>query len=197
MSFTGNNFRDRRRRGDGYSATRFKRNGGMFRYEASVSFDYTNFDGGMVQARKSFANMAKELNSNKNIVFNKGVSSQVFEVPEQMRKSVKWRVNNIGKNTSSVMKSAMLDKIGGRIETGTMKSSIYGRTERPYATLVVSRAGWLDLFYKYFGFQEEGTSTGIKPMRAIQKGTIVGRNYAARELSKMARELRRGKKGPM
>lgn len=182
---------------DGYSMTRYKRGGGMFRHEASVTIDYENFNAGMDSLRRSYADMTRDLKANKSIEFVRGRSSQEFELPNQWKKQIKWRVNNIAKNTSMLMKNAMLDKIGGRIVTGTMKGSIYGRTERPNAYRVASRAGWLDLFYKYFGFQEEGTSTGIKPMRAIQKGTIVGRNYASKELTKMARELRRGTKGPM
>lgn len=186
-----------RRQGDGYTPTRYKRTGGMFRHEARVEIDYIHFNKGMDNARKIYADMTRQLKSNKGITFKGGVSTEEFKVAEQWKKQIKWRVNSIAKNTSSIMKTAMLEKVGGRIETGLMKSSIYGRTERPNAYKVVARAGWLDLFYKYFGFQEEGTSTGIRPMRAIQKGTIVGRNYASKELSKMARDLRRGKKGPM
>lgn len=185
------------RSGDGYSTSRYKRSGGMFRHEARVTINYEGFNKGLDNARKGYAIMIRELKANPTINFKNGVSNQNFPIAEQWKSQVKWRVNSIGKNASALMKEAMLQKIGGRIETGDMKGSIYGRTEKPDAYTVVSRAGWLDLWYKYFGFQEEGTDTGIKPMRAIQKGTIVGRNYVGKELSKLARELRLGKKGPM
>lgn len=58
----------------------------------------------------------------------------------------------------------------GRIETREMLNSVMGRrTEynKSQGKLTAS-AGWLDNWMRYFGYQEEGTLNGIKPMRAIQ-----------------------------
>jgi hypothetical protein len=54
----------------------------------------------------------------------------------------------------------------GRYQSGTMVKSVKGTTygNRDYT---VSLIGWGGLYYRYFSFQEEGTSNGPLPMRAV------------------------------
>ncbi len=71
----------------------------------------------------------------------------------------------LAKITADEGKTTMKKYIGSRIETGRMVGSVYGRTYKKKDGVLV-RIGWLDLWYKYFGFQENGTNK-IKPMRAV------------------------------
>lgn len=191
------NFGGRPRSGDGYSITRHKRGGGMFNHQAEIYFNYADLDQGIEEIRKELAAQARQIKSNNKVRSSNGVLWADFDVNGAWRKNVKWRVNEIAKGTSASMKDAMLRQIGGRIETGAMKRSVYGRTERTSAYMMTSRAGWLDLFYKYFGFQEEGTKTGIRPMHSLNAALLSGSGYASRELNKMGRDFRRGLKGPI
>lgn len=200
----------RGRSSEGYSMSRYKTDGGgtdsvgigkspsgIFRNQVEVRFDYIKFNQAVDSTKRAYADSLRELKQNKQVKVVNGVAAQRFRVPDEWKSIVKWRVNEIAKTTSLKMQDAIIEKIGGRIETGRMKGSVYRRTEKPSAGVVISRAGWINLFYKYFGFQEEGTSTGIKPMRSMLKGAIVGRNYSGQELVKMSRELRTRKKGPV
>lgn len=71
----------------------------------------------------------------------------------------------LAKITADEGKGTMKKYIGGRVETGRMIGSVYGRTYKQKNAVLV-RIGWLDLWYKYFGFQENGTNK-IRPMRAV------------------------------
>ena len=74
-------------------------------------------------------------------------------------------IMSLAKITADEGKTTMRKYIGGRIETGRMIGSVYGRTYKKKDQVLV-RIGWLDLWYKYFGFQENGTNR-IRPMRAV------------------------------
>lgn len=180
---------------DGYSTSREKRGGGRFRSEAVIKFNYTNFDKSLDQANKFYAEMVRGLKGNKKIKVERGVASQNLPVVAEWRKTIKYGVRSLATETTAVMKNEMLLGIGGRIVTNTMKGNVRGRTDRGTATTEISRAGWLDLWYKYFGFQEEGTSTGIKPMQSVLRATVKGRIYAAKGLAKLSRDLRSAGKG--
>lgn len=54
----------------------------------------------------------------------------------------------------------------GRYETGTMFRSVKGITHET-KDYTVSEIGWGGLYYRYFSFQEDGTSNGPSPMKAI------------------------------
>jgi len=54
-----------------------------------------------------------------------------------------------------------------RVQTGRMKSSVrYQTRKRNNNTKFVINIGWTELWYKYFGFQEDGTKH-IKPMHSV------------------------------
>lgn len=203
----------RNRNGDGYSTSKAKRGGGIFRSEAVIQFNYDGFVSSLDAAKKDLNNLVQNLSSlpDAKTVGSKRISD--IEVFGQWRKTVKYQVRDIAVRTTAFMKEEMISSIGGRIETGTMKGSVKGRTDRSSQYGEVSRAGWLDTWYKYFGFQEEGTggthrsgpslpgknfgysSQGIRPMNAVLKTVTAGRIFALRELSKMARNLRSAGKG--
>jgi hypothetical protein len=180
---------------DGYSSSKDKRSGGPFRTEASIRFNYAQFDQSLDQANKYYANMVRALKSNKNIVVKNGEAATNLAVVKEWRKITKYGVRSLAVDTTAYMKQEMLRGIGGRIVTGTMKESVKGRTDPTSAAREVSRVGWLGLWYKYFGFQEEGTDTGIKPMRSILRAAVKGRLFAAKGLAKLSRDLRSAGKG--
>lgn len=69
-------------------------------------------------------------------------------------------MKQIGEDGKETMK-----KYANRIDTGLMNSKIFYSTRRLKASYVV-RIGWTELWYKYFGFQENGTKN-INPMRSV------------------------------
>lgn len=181
---------------DGYSTSKQKRGGGVFRHEAVVTFNYVKADKTLQEMKKIYADLGRKIKSStKTVVDDKGKVFTNIAASNEWRKVLKYRIRDIAVTTTAEMKEEILNGIGGRIETGTMKGSVRGRTDSN-AQRDVSRAGWLDLWFKYFGFQEEGTSTGIKPMGALLRGIIAGRNHAITRLQKMVRDdLRSGGRG--
>jgi hypothetical protein len=69
-------------------------------------------------------------------------------------------MSQIGEDGKQTMK-----KYANRIDTGLMNSKIFYTTRKLKASYVV-RIGWTELWYKYFGFQENGTKS-INPMRSV------------------------------
>ena len=69
-------------------------------------------------------------------------------------------ISQIGQDGKATMK-----KYANRIDTGLMNNSIFYTTRRLKNSYVV-RIGWTELWYKYFGFQENGTKS-INPMRSV------------------------------
>lgn len=94
------------------------------------------------------------------------------------------------KNTADVSKSTIKYYIGSRVETGTMKGSVYGRTKRG-KNKVTATAGWIDLWYKYFSFQEEGTSQ-VRPMHAMMRTYLEIAPWVQKGVSKYLRGYTRG-----
>lgn len=56
----------------------------------------------------------------------------------------------------------------GRIDTHTMLKSVRGRTKNN-KDATTSTIGWIDSYYRYFSFQEDGTRNGPMPMGAVPK----------------------------
>lgn len=180
---------------DAYSTSKDKRGGGRFRSEATIVFNYKDFDRSLDQANKFYAEVLRNLKANKSIKVTNGRVSAELPVISEWRKITKYGIRSLATDTTAYMKQEMLDGIGGRIVTNTMKGNVKGRTDRSSATREVSRVGWLDLWYKYFGFQEEGTVNGIKPMKSIIRAAVKGRLFAAKGLVKLTRDLRSAGKG--
>ena len=152
--------------GPGYETT------GRERFDNSVefSFDYSGIDVKSAQVKKelaelnaAFKNIAKKQS---NIVNVRNIGT--MELPIKMLPDSKTIGNDMSKLATIIAaesKKTIKKNIGDRIDTGRMIGSVYGRTTGT-AGKVTARAGWLDQWYKYFGFQENGT-VHVSPMRAI------------------------------
>lgn len=185
----------RSRTGDGYSSSKTKSTGGLFRSSAVVTFEYSGLSKGLDASEAEISKLYRALESNKNIKVKKGagfVGSKV-ELFAGWRKDFKSRIRQVSVRTTEQMEKEMLSAIGNRIETNLMRASVRRKTEPSKAGREVSRVGWLSTWRKYFGFQEEGTVTGIKPMKSLIRAVMVGRMFASKELSMMAKDLRSGK----
>jgi hypothetical protein len=79
---------------------------------------------------------------------------------ERMANALAPAMSQIGQEGKQTMK-----KYANRIDTGLMNSKILYTTRRLKASYVV-KIGWTELWYKYFGFQENGTKS-INPMRSV------------------------------
>lgn len=64
-------------------------------------------------------------------------------------------------------KDIMKNKYATRRETGLMQNSVAYMQRRTGKTRAVVEIGWVRTWKKYFGWQEMGTSNGIKPMAAV------------------------------
>jgi DNA-directed RNA polymerase beta' subunit len=79
---------------------------------------------------------------------------------ERIANSLAPAMRQIGEEGKQTMK-----KYANRIDTGRMNESIYYSTRKLKGSYVV-RIGWTKLWFKYFGFQENGTEN-IRPMRSV------------------------------
>lgn len=180
------------RTGEGYSTAGRE----QFDNSVSVLFDYGQVSIGIDTANKIaaeyFQKVSKDfegsLRTPKNKIMSatsksKGNFKSVQLFPGDFKDKIDGDIKQIGiiiademkKEIKGVIKTAPGARGAGRIDTGTMIDSVYGRRtkyNKSKGVLEVS-AGWLDLWYKYFGFQEQGTRTGIKPMRAIAHTAMV------------------------
>ena len=69
-------------------------------------------------------------------------------------------------------KRLMQEKYATRRETGLMNNSVAYMQRRTGKNKAIVEIGWIRTWKKYFGWQEMGTSTGIKPMAAILRTGI-------------------------
>ena len=94
-----------------------------------------------------------------------GVFSRTIEMlPDGKRitESLGPAVTQIGVEGKATMK-----KYANRIDTGLMRGSISYRTKKLKSSYSV-RIGWVDVWYKYFGFQENGTRN-VPAMRSAYR----------------------------
>lgn len=93
-------------------------------------------------------------------------SRQIEMLPDgkRMTQALAPAMSQIGKEGKATMK-----KYANRIDTGLMNSSIIYRTDKDKGNSFYSvRIGWLELWYKYFGFQENGTRS-VSAMRSTYR----------------------------
>lgn len=79
---------------------------------------------------------------------------------ERIQNTLQPALQELGKDGKATMQ-----KYANRIDTGLMRSSIRYNT-RKYKSRYTVSIGWTQLWYKYFGFQENGTRS-IPPMRSV------------------------------
>jgi hypothetical protein len=135
-----------------------------------------------------------------------GSYTQVLLFPADFKQQVAADLNAAGKIFAEEMKGEIKQVIAttagrrgpGRIDTSRMFDFVFGRRtfwDKEKGVMEVS-AGWLDTWYKYFGFQEEGTYQ-IKPMNAISHTAMLAFSQASKFARMYAARIgsRKGFKG--
>lgn len=154
-----------------------------FDHMVEFTFDYSKVEATTHLVRKELGDFSYELyktlkpvktDKASGFVFIDGIKGDTNSVNGKLSRVIKMMpdpevlgndISLIAKGVAAESKATMKKYIGGRVQTGRMKASVYGRVKRQ-KNKITAQAGWLDLWYKYFGFQEEGTSK-IRPMHAV------------------------------
>jgi hypothetical protein len=158
-----------------------------FDHAVEFGFDYGNVELGVKDVRKQLSDLAYEINktfTSSKIPQSKSggtmfsispkisqglpkiegglLSSSISLLADgnKIRDALAPAMGEIGQDGKSVM-----IRYANRIDTGTMVGSIKYSTRRLKNSYIV-RIGWLQLWYKYFGFQENGTSS-VPAMRSV------------------------------
>ena len=186
-----------------------------FRTKLTVSFDFSDAERSLREARRALEQMnaeARELTKKLNRT-NKGYGVYIsanavkdrnaqgnqllsFDIPAiekegEFSASLGPFLAEIGKMGKDIMKS----KYATRRETGLMNSSIAYMQRRTGKNKAVVEIGWVRTWKKYFGWQEMGTSNGIKPMAAVIRTGLEVNSKVAPIYSKYFRKtfLEKGK----
>lgn len=150
-------------------------------------FDYSNVDNGVREVRKQLSDLGYEIHKTfgkAGIPVSRSANRQFSISPKVsagLDKSDAGIISMVipmvpdGKRIADALAPAMgqigqegketMKKYANRVDTGLMQGSIYYNTKRLSKSYVVT-IGWTQLWYKYFGFQENGTKN-IKPMRSV------------------------------
>ena len=151
-----------------------------FDTQIDISFDFSDFTIKTRQAKAGLSDLAYELHKaldgserkSKEYGFISPKSVSKKQVESIISKTIKLPndaeiyqdINEFAKNLSELGKDVMKG-YANREDTSLMRNSIYGNTKgNKYR--ITSSIGWTRLWYKYFGFQENGTRI-IKPMRSV------------------------------
>jgi hypothetical protein len=149
-----------------------------FTNKVVVRIDFENYDRSIRSVRDSVKRMNAEVRklSKSNKATDKGFgiyidsrisgsSNQIdFKLPGgsgELSSHLASYLSEIGERGKTIMQKYM------RVETGRMKSSVAFMQRRPGNKFASVEIGWVRKWHKYYGFQENGTKTGIKPMNAI------------------------------
>lgn len=168
----------RRASQDGYSKEKL----GPVEYKLSFVFDYSDVDRKIRDVRKAVSDMGNDMFKlrQKTTKSDSGFGTWI-ETPkpadfvnevmravlpadaEEIQIELTKDAQKLGADVKNIMR-----KYVNRIETGRMKQEIrYKITKRNLKTLTVD-VGWIRLWYKYFDYQERGTST-VRPMNSLFK----------------------------
>lgn len=142
-------------------------------YKIRIVLDYSNVNESIASAKRSLENMERAFAANSSVkgrnysfnVSDAGAFRYKAILPgdgRQMRESLAQSMTELGKFGKTTMSNYV-----NRIETGRMKGSVRYTTRGDDKRYVVE-VGWIRLWYKYFGFQEMGTSK-IRPMNSVMK----------------------------
>ena len=192
--------------GPGYETT----DKDLFDTKVEFVFDYSDLDRASRKVKKDLADFNYELKqsfnrlglkskANKDYIgfseakfasasVGRNPSEQFNLLPDgvQMTLALKNGMQEMGREGADVMR-----KYVNRIETGRMKGAITYNT-RSYSNKYVVRIGWTQLWYKYFGFQENGTRTGIRPMHSIIRTYMEMLPRVGNYMSRFTRSYTRG-----
>jgi hypothetical protein len=179
------------RSGDGYTSG----DKDNFDHSVSITFNYGDIPIKIDEANKlaqtylgkvtkDFQSALKDV-SKDNLLLSSvkgGTIGAKLLFPGEYKKKMESDISEVGKIFASEMKEEIRNVISrapgargaGRIDTYRMFDFVQGKRtswDREKGILTVS-AGWLTNWYKYFGFQENGTYQ-IKPMNAISHTAMV------------------------
>lgn len=155
-----------------------------FDHKLQFTFDYSDFDKKANEVNKELANFnrtIKDLFSQSGIKTSGPISmsaaSKAYAGHEQGSKiGTSYDIIPGGAKIAELLKDELeaigtegadtMKKYVNRIDTGRMNERVTYKVTNSKNKSTVS-IGWIGLWYKYFGFQENGTSRGIKPMHSI------------------------------
>jgi hypothetical protein len=174
---------------EGMSTSRAKRDGGTFNSSIAIYVNYEDVITSINSIRYiSAANAAKAKESrNPTIDFYDGIAESSIQISKSWRSVIEKDVNQLLVSNARAMKNEM--KSFSRYKTGRMRGAIRSFTGKNQY-IQYSQTGWTDIWYKYFGFQEEGTITGISPMRALNRTYALGSYRMNSGINKITRSLR-------
>jgi hypothetical protein len=169
-------------------------------HKVTFNFDYSDVSVSVEKARRLIEAFGKELKTDM-----KGVKSSngfIFADSDfrnystatinlMSDKALARDMYSLGKETSAEAKAVMKKYIGSRVDTGRMKGSVYGSTVQ-HRGRVVAEAGWLDLWYRYFGYQEEGTRY-VSPMHSVLRTYLEVAPQVQKSISWYIRNFTKGK----
>jgi len=166
-----------------------------YRTSLRVKVDFSDFDKSIRQVKSAVSGLnkaAKELGKN-NKATNKGFGIYIDSRAATPGTEILLKLPGGGGELSSYL-SDYLTKVGEhgkdimkkytREDTGLMKSEVRYMQRRDGSQQVSVDIGWVRKWYQYFGWQEQGTRTGIKPMNAILRTRAEVYPYAMQEFSK-------------
>lgn len=176
-------------------------------HKISITYDYSDVEVNSRLARKAMSDFSYELynamkgikSSKDGFIFADSTLPSIATIDGALQKTIQVYADDkqigddmikIAKYTSAESKDTIKKYIGGRVQTGTMKRSVYGRIKKRKGS-VTAEAGWLDLWYKYFAFQEEGTSQ-VRPMHAIMRTYLEIGPWIQKGIAKYLRSYTRG-----
>lgn len=183
-----------------------------FDYRVQFEFDYSNLDKSARQVRKELSDFSYELSklfSGKGIGSNRSGDKMFYITPKQAEPFAQGRNNKSesfnlmpdGVQMTSALKDGMqgMGKAGAdtmrkyvkRIDTGRMKDAITYNT-RSRGNKYTVNIGWTELWYKYFGFQENGTKNGVPPMHSILRTYLEMLPRVQNYMSRFIRSYTRG-----
>lgn len=172
---------------EGMSTSRQKRGGGTFNYSVSVVLKFDDVSNKLTDLRKKLNADYRAANKSSmlDLKFKRGMASIATTLDNNWKRTIGKDLWDIMKINTTEMQTDM--KAISRVDTGLMRRSIRGRTTKENGAYV-STVGWLDLWHKYFGFQEEGTKY-IHPMMSLNYTLDVGSRRLRFVLNEFTKEL--------
>jgi len=183
----------------------------LFDSQVEFVFDYSDLDVNARKVKKELSDFSYELSkmfsntgnsrSKKDNLFylessqikpftagGRNPSEQFVLLPDgvQMTSALKGGMQDMGREGANIMR-----KYVNHVETTRMKNSITYNT-RSYSNKYVVRIGWTQLWYKYFGFNENGTAKGIRPMHSIIRTYVEMLPRVQNYMSRFIRSYTRG-----
>jgi hypothetical protein len=187
--------------GDLRSSTGYETEGReKYDYKVTFNFDYSDVNVSAEKARRLIEEFGKQIKSEmKGVKSSNGFIFADSDFRNYSTATIKLMSDSalardmyaLGKEVSAESKNVMKKYIGSRVDTGRMKGSVYNSTKQSKGR-VVAEAGWLDLWYRYFGYQEEGTRY-VSPMHSVLRTYLEVAPQVQKSVSWYIRNFVKGK----